>query len=92
MSAQPVNSSIRGVRIADVPNLGKGSLGSMELAGTVKTPAKVQTGPVFPPKPITGLGPLAMNVEAQQKTNAIRFDANDYAASREETFNNLTKK
>lgn len=91
-SSAPANSSIRNIRVGDVPNLGDGPLGPMELAGRVVSPPKVPTGPIRPSRPITGPGPIEMNRFAQQQRNAVIMNDPDYAPMRELDYEKASRK
>lgn len=82
-SAEPANSSIRSVRVAEIPNFGHGSLGAMELGGRMVSPPKVQPMVKFDSRPITGAGPIEQQRLEQQQKNAIAMGDPDYAPHRE---------
>jgi len=76
-------SSIRSVRVGDVPGFGGGDLGSMELAGRIKDVPKIPPMVKYAPRPITGAGPLEEQRLTQQQNNAIAMGDPDYSPFRE---------
>src|SRR5262249_1076310 len=56
--SSPKPSSIRTNRVADIPGYGSGPLGSMELAGQMKSIPKVPPMVKYDSRPMTGAGPL----------------------------------
>jgi len=79
----PDNTSIRNVRIADIPKYGSAELGPMELAGKTVKPDKVPPMSKFDPRPIEGAGPLEIQRLTQQQNNAISMGDPDYSPMRE---------
>lgn len=79
----PANTSIRNVRVGNVPNYGSGDLGPMEVAGKTVTPAKVPPMVKYDSRPIVGAGPLEQQRLAQQQSNAIAMGDPDYGPMRE---------
>ena len=73
------NSSIRDVRVGDIPGYGGGDLGSMELAGRVQSIPKVPAMQQVITRPMLGAGPLEMQRLEQQQKNAIAMGDPDYA-------------
>src|SRR5260370_23780803 len=65
------NTSIRSVRVAEIPNYGGGDLGPMELAGKVKSIPKVPPMQKFDARPMKGAGPLEQQRIEQQQKNSI---------------------
>src|SRR2546428_949836 len=81
--ANIANTSIRSVRVGELPGYGAGNLGSMEIAGKVVNVPKVPPMQKFAPRPIQGAGPLEMQRLEQQQRNAIAMGDPDYAPMRE---------
>ena len=79
----PANTSIRNVRVGEVPNYGSGKLGPMEIAGKSVNPPKVPPSQKFDPRPMKGPGPLEMQRIEQQQKNAIAMGDPDYSQMRE---------
>lgn len=77
------NSSIRDVRVGDIPGFGGGDLGSMELGGRVRSIPKVPAMQQVVTRPIAGAGPLEMQRLEQQQKNALAMGDPDYAPMRE---------
>lgn len=76
-------TSIRSVRIGDIPGYGNGPLGAMDLGGRSVTPVKVPPMQKFESRPITGPGPIEQERLTQQQSNAIAMGDPDYAPMRE---------
>jgi hypothetical protein len=79
----PANSSIRNIRVSEIPDYGSGELGSMELAGKVKSVPKIPPMQQFDSRPMKGPGPLEQQRLEQQQKNAIAMGDPDYAPQRE---------
>src|SRR6266550_2982935 len=52
------NTSIRNVRVSEIPNYGSGNLGPMEVAGKIKDIPKIPPMQKFDSRPMVGAGPL----------------------------------